>query len=642
MTIKSVSSHFLTIALFLTHSVSAIAADTPEAQVAWRLLDYIAVDYSGAVANGKIISEGEYAEMKEFAETVNSKLTTLPDTEAKARLIVQAKMLNGSIAQKDDAAKVAAASHQLASELLAAYPTPLEPKSAPDLTWGKQLYATNCAMCHGAAGKGDGENAAVLNPPPIAFTDHDRARKRSAFGLYQVIGQGVEGTAMPSFDSLSPMDRWALAFFIGHYAYSDEEVAEGERLWKGEESLHTQIPDMKTFAQLTEEGLGKSVGEENARYIFAYLRTHPQALYANEKGQLTLAQERLKASEQAYLAGDHNKASELALSAYLDGFEPVEAVLKTRNADLLAQVEKEMAQLRSSIDRDAPAGDVSASMAKLLALMKTTEQAIAPSATSAGSVFAGTFTVLVREGLEALLIVVAIIAFLRKAERRDVLVYVHGGWLTALIAGGLTWWVATYAITISGASRELTEGFGGILAAAVLISVGIWMHGKSNADNWQKYIKKKLSHALSRRSAWFLFLLTFVVVYREAFETILFFVALWNQGNEAAFIGGLAAAIVTLALIAWAMLGYSKKLPITQFFAFSALLMAFLAVTLAGKGVSALQEAGMIQVTPNALPSVDLLGISPTWESIGTQFAVILILVVGFWWSRPLKSEGRI
>src|SRR3546814_11197385 len=78
------------------------------------------------------------------------------------------------------------------------------------------------------------------------------------------------------------------------------------------------------------------------------------------------------------------------------------------------------------------------------------------------------------------------IAFLRKAERSDVLPYVHAGWIGALAAGGVTWAVATYAIGVSGASRELTEGFGSIFAAVVLLSVGIWMHGKAQADQRQR------------------------------------------------------------------------------------------------------------------------------------------------------------
>ena len=130
------------------------------------------------------------------------------------------------------------------------------------------------------------------------------------------------------------------------------------------------------------------------------------------------------------------------------------------------------------------------------------------------STFLGAFTILLREGVEALLVIVAMVAFLKKAERRDVLKYVHAGWIVALAGGGVTWAVATYVVNLSGASREMTEGFSAIFAAIVLLGVGIWMHQKSMAGRWQTYVREKLSSALNRRSALMLFILSFVTVYR--------------------------------------------------------------------------------------------------------------------------------
>ena len=161
------------------------------------------------------------------------------------------------------------------------------------------------------------------------------------------------------------------------------------------------------------------------------------------------------------------------------------------------------------------------------------------------------------------------------------------------------------------------------------------MHGKSQADAWQRYIKERLSKALSRGSAWFLFLLAFVVVYREVFETILFFAALWSPQTAGAVLGGAAVALVALAAIGWAMLRYSTRLPISKFFAVSAALVAVLAFVLAGKGLAALQEAGMVPVTRVAgLPKLELLGLYPTWQTILVQLAVIAILVAGYFYNR--------
>src|SRR5687767_4137589 len=227
------------------------------------------------------------------------------------------------------------------------------------------------------------------------------------------------------------------------------------------------------------------------------------------------------------------------------------------------------------------------------------------------------------------------LTFLRKAERPEMVRPVHYGWIAALVAGLGTWWAATHLLTISGASRELTEGFGSLFAAVILLFVGVWMHGKAQAGEWQRYIREKLGHALTGRSAWFLFLLAFVAVYREVFETILFFVALSAQGNVAALAAGAAVGLALLAVIAIAMFRFSARLPIGKFFAYSSALIAVLAVVLAGKGIAALQEAGLLGITPIApAPRIDILGLYPTLEGLAAQAGTLLILLLGFAWNR--------
>ena len=290
-----------------------------------------------------------------------------------------------------------------------------------------------------------------------------------------------------------------------------------------------------------------------------------------------------------------------------------------------------MGDYRAALTSGASSVDVRQKVDHIAALLDAADRALSPEKASAASSFLGAMTILLREGMEALLIVVAMIAFLRKAERTDVLPYVHAGWISALAAGALTWAAATYLISISGASRELTEGFGSLVSAVVLISVGVWMHGKGQADAWQAYIRDKLSVTLSKTSAWFLFLLAFIVVYREVFETILFYVALWSQGGGQAMLAGAGVASVALAVVAWALLNFSKRLPISKFFSYSSILIAILAVVLAGKGVAALQEAGLLDIRPLAtIPRIELLGVFPTLEGLVVQLLTIAAIVVGF------------
>jgi high-affinity iron transporter len=297
----------------------------------------------------------------------------------------------------------------------------------------------------------------------------------------------------------------------------------------------------------------------------------------------------------------------------------------------MLRVEQALAGFRQAILRGESEAQLRERLAATESLLDSAETALAPEAESDLATFIGAFAILLREGLEALLVVIAMIAFLRKAERTEALPYVHGGWAAALLAGAATWFAATYAISISGQGRELAEGIGGIVAALVLLWVGVWMHGKAQADEWRRYIAEKMQGALSRGSAWFLFGLAFLVVYREAFETILFYVALWTSGNGGTILAGALTAVVLLAVIAWVMLRLSRTLPIGQFFRYSAILIAVLAVVLIGKGVGALQEAGSISVTAlPGIPRIGALGLFPTMESVGAQLAMLAALAIGF------------
>ena len=606
----------------------------PPAQVAWRLLDYLAVDYPGAVQDGRIVSASEYAEMVEFAGSVRERLLLLPPSTARADLIRDAEGLQAAINRRATPSEVGALARGLGSRLLATYPTPLAPSRVPDLARAGSLYREQCSACHGLTGRADGPSARGMNPAPIAFSDNERARDRSTFGLYQVITQGLDGTAMVSFSGLPSEDRWSLAFYVGQLSYTDAQEQAGERLWRSTPTLQARFSNLQSLTQTTPRALAGELGDERAEALTAYLRRHPDAVGHAVGGSLALVRERLAASVAAYVAGRRSQARDLALSAYLDGFEPVEPTLRSRDARLLVRVEEAMGALRSAISSGQSVAVVRERAAAIEQLVGDAEQALAPDRASAISTFLSAFTILLREGLEALLIVVAMIAFLRKAERQDVLPYVHGGWIAALLAGGLTWWAATYLVSISGASRELTEGFGGVISAAVLVSVGVWMHGKSQADAWQTYIRDRLSAALSKRSAWFLFLLAFLVVYREVFETVLFFAALWSQGGAVPMLGGAAAAVFALAILAWVLLLYSKRLPIAQFFRYSASLIAVLAVVLMGKGISALQEGGLVSLSAiSAGPRIELLGVYPTIEGLLAQAATLAVLITGFWLS---------
>jgi high-affinity iron transporter len=191
--------------------------------------------------------------------------------------------------------------------------------------------------------------------------------------------------------------------------------------------------------------------------------------------------------------------------------------------------------------------------------------------------------------------------------------------------------VSNYIITNSGATRENTEGNTAQIAAGVMFNDGFWMHSNLNVKRWQEFIDHSMRRALEQRGLWAVAGIAFIAVYREVFETVLFFQALWAQvaipAAESALLGGALLGATVIAGVAWAIFRFGVRLPLRQFFGVTAAMMIFLAVIFAGKGVAALQEAGRLPLDPVTFPRVELLGIYPTLQTLGAQLVVLAAAV---------------
>ena len=194
------------------------------------------------------------------------------------------------------------------------------------------------------------------------------------------------------------------------------------------------------------------------------------------------------------------------------------------------------------------------------------------------------FVIYFREGVEAALLVAALLAGLVRLGRPEARKYIHFGWLAALPAGALTWWLAERVIRLGADQRELVEGVVGLLAAAVLFSVSFWMISKVESRHWMGYLRRQLETTLSRRGLSLLAGLSFLAVYREAAETILFTQALLleSAGRHAQVWTGALLGLVAVAAIGVAMGRSVMRLPLGPFFGVSGVLLCLLAVSFAG------------------------------------------------------------
>ncbi len=608
-----------------------------------HMADYVGVDYAGAVENGRAINPAEYQEQLEFVQEIHNRVQALPPA-AQAGLLTAAQQLEQAVRSKADAREVNRLTAQITQRLLGLYPQAFTPRTVPDLAHGQALFQTNCVMCHGSQGLGDGPAATGLEPAPTNFHEPARRDQRSLLSLYSTLTLGVPGTAMASYAKLSDEDRWALAFYVGQLGYAASQREAGRALWQQQAAPRAALHDLAAVAQAIPAELRARYGEDGVAML-AYLRAEPQVLQASmqvNQDPIAISQRKLRESITAYAGGDQKRASELAISAYLEGFELAEARLTAVDGELMRRIEQAMMAQRELIRRHAPAAEVSAHGEQTLALLDQAATRLAQKADSNWSTFTSSFIILAREGLEAILVLAAMFAFLKKSGRSQDMRYLHMGWSAALLLGLLTWVAATYLVEVSGAQRELTEGSTALLATAMLVFMGLWLHNKSYAGRWQEYVSSKMRDALSTRSRWSLALVAFIAVYREIFETVLFYRAIWEDGSHLALLLGIAVAIVALLALALALFRYSVRLPIRQFFSWSSIFIAVLAVVFAGKGIAALQEAGVLNAYPVKMFSLPLLGIYPNLQALTVQGLTLALTLAGFaynHWSTPSTSN---
>lgn len=606
-----------------------------------QLVEYIGADYINAVADGHIISEAEYAEMQEFSQLLTTGISELPDAEGKNNLLNQAQSLQQAVTNSVDESAIKSLTQSIRAGLVSVYGIPVMPKSAPNMQQAATIYQSSCASCHGKEGLGDGPAAVAMEPPPTDFSELARYDGRSMLGLYTTITQGVDGTGMVAYEgALGEAERWALAFYVGQMAVNESLATQGK-------AALNSIPGMKikmglnTVVAMAPEDVFKTYGEQ-AHAALGYLRAHPEVLF-NQNQFLTISKEKLELARSAYSQGDVTAAKQAALSAYLDGFEMVEKQVSAVDPALMKRAEKHFMGVREAIDRKMPAEELDQRITTAQAVLIEVGDVLDTGGLSAMATFSASFFILFREGLEAILVLAALLTFTRKAKAEKASRYIHYGWIGALVAGLLTWYVATHLIAISGASRELTEGIAGVLAALILFYVGFWMHSNANSQKWLNYIKSKVDTALGQGTLWMLAFVAFISVYREIFETILFYQALYTQvsaSTESYLFYGIAVAVLLLAVVSVLFFRIGMRLPLALFFKITALVLLFLAFAIMGKGVAALQEAGAVGVYYVNVPTLDWLGMYPTLQGLSAQMLIAVLGVI--LWFKPSKIKSAL
>ena len=270
------------------------------------------------------------------------------------------------------------------------------------------------------------------------------------------------------------------------------------------------------------------------------------------------------------------------------------------------------------------------------------------------------FLILIREGLEALLVVAAVIAYLVKSGNKRFTKFIYLGVLAGLAGSGLIAVLFTFLFGGSGPIQEISEGVCALIAMAMLLWTSNWMLNKSSVEAWNNYIRNKTEAAVAGAQSKVesgqrlglgmitsLAMLSFLAVFREGAETVIFYESIYSMSQDAhgMWIGGLAAAAVLLVI--FLILRFtSVKIPIGPFFLVTSIVMAVLVVIFAGGGIHALIEGDLIEGTYlSSVPTNDWIGLYPYVETITAQviaaIAVVVLFVVGFIKKHRMKLAAQ-
>jgi high-affinity iron transporter len=591
--------------------------DGGDAQRLVTVLDYVSSDYARAVQGGVVVSPAEYDEQVKFVADAHALAVSVlrPEPGSDDPLLAAIARVEKAVHEKAEPARVARACQEAKAEAVARFGLRTVPTETPSLDRARTLYAQSCVPCHGTSGDARTTQAERLDPRPASFREPARLAALSPYRVYNTLTFGVPGTAMASFGALSPADRWALAFYVLRLGHEGEPSRGPAALSLAEQAARTDPEIMESL---------RAGGVEDPPRVLAHLRT--EAAFQEPPATLALARTRdmLRAAVASFEEGRAHEADRRVMDAYLEGFEPLEPRLRARDAEATASVEAGFRDLRVALqESDGRAVRATAhDLDRVLDSLGKGRRAAVP--------MLAAFLIYFREGVEAALLIGALLAGVRRLGRPDALRYVHAGWLAALPAGLLTWWVASRVVSVSAKDRELTEAVIALTAAAVLFSMSFWMISKVESRRWTGYLRKGLEASLTRRNLALLVGVSFLAVYREAAETVLFTQALLLEapGHATEVWMGAGAGSLTVVALAMLMSRTVVKLPLGPFFAVSSALMCVLAISFAGAGIYELVAAGYVRPRPVPFPEIPWMGIHADLTALAVQLTIVAVIVV--------------
>lgn len=636
----------------------------------------------GVDAQGQLTSQVEYQEATDFLADARTQAARLSGDRAALALAILDSIVT-AVANRRPPDQVKAMEQRFAGALGSEAALEL-PTRAIDLAEGRDLFARACASCHGVAGQGDGPAGTGMNPKPPAVGDAATMRDVSPATMYRILSVGIGGTPMPGYASeMTSEQRWNIVSYLISLRATPPQIAEGEGLFaqrcmqchgalgagdgafvRALSRLPQEIGSFGWQAARSDDQLSFVVRQgiagtamppapelspQQLHNVVAYLRTMPlkaapngvQAANADDAAAsarrvLSLLDQSITAAR----AGRTIDAADRAFDAYI-AFEPMETRARAKSPGLIANLEKVFGDFRGAV-RGGNVRQAERARDVIEATLPSVLELTRPPG-SGWEAFWQSFLIIFREGLEAILVIGAIVAFLLKTGHRERLRSIWTGVGLALAASAVTAVVLKTILSAMPATREVIEGITLLVAVVVLFSVSYWLISKVEAAKWQQFIRDKVTVALEHGGGRALAFVAFLAVYREGAETALFYQALFNEGTRVLLpiTFGILVGAAALAVIFTLFYRFGVRIPLRPLFSVTSVLLYYMAFVFMGKGMRELQEGNLVSITViPGFPHVEMLGLYPTVETLLAQLVLVALfifaLVKTFWPKRAV------
>ncbi|MEH7180017.1 FTR1 family protein [Neobacillus vireti] len=413
------------------------------------------------------------------------------------------------------------------------------------------------------------------------------------------------------------MDQWNVSEKIVH----DESIASYGNIEKYMALIRISI---------TQNPVDLKKAETNVAKLTQEVENFLAGKFSNQvKGDFSLPDlsTLLKKTEKEIANKDY-KSSIKYLNDILNIWPIVEGEVQTRDSKLYSEIETKIPTAISILSSDKVDGS------KALAIVKDLNMKLEPLISKTNYSFWDSALILLREGIEGLLIIATLLAFLKKMGQSS-----QQKWIWAGVAGGI---IASALLAVliniifskitAASSREYIEGITGILAVVMMLSVGAWLHKKSSIENWNKYVKQQMQQAIAKGSLFSFAIISFLSVFREGAETIIFYTGITPYTSMQQLVMGIILAVIILAIFGFTIIYYSVKIPIHVFFKVATFVIYFLAFKMLGISIHALQISKVFSTsTVINFPFVDWIGLYPTWETTLPQLLLVVVILFMTW-----------